>query len=170
MNHENHNQVWNRLRTAGVCLVLCLAVVAVVPVHAANFADLIAKSVQSQAIAIAIAANPSLDPRVKLLKWAWPTEAVKFAVYSGQVRNGWTNRSVIATNQIEVAPFTAYGIACISAEDAEGLLAYWPSNRIGQIRLREEGKTNFTVLEQFTNSPPEAMKLWRVENVTTGWQ
>jgi len=103
------------------------------------------------------------------LTWTAPKGITNFIVYSGKARNAWTNRITIATNYTLILPGVAYGIAALS-NTVEGLIAYWPSNRIGEIRLKERGKTNFTVLQKFTNSPPEAVKLWEVVNLTTGWQ
>lgn len=106
---------------------------------------------------------------VTVLYWD-ATGIKKFAVYSGAVRNTWTNRTVIATNQTIIKPGVAYGVASIDGSGLEGAVAYWPSNRIGEIRLKERGKTNYVVLEKFVESPSAPTRLWDVINVTVGWQ
>ena len=105
--------------------------------------------------------------RAKFL--TWDSSEGRFAIYTGATRQTLVKRFVTDTNSIALAA-TNYGIAAISAQGVESALAFWPSNRIGEIRLQEVGKTNVTVLEQFTNSPAVAVRLWRVVDVTVGWE
>jgi len=155
--NESHHKVWRNLFIA-ISMAWWLA--AVLPVGGATLTN------QPPTMPLAVATNA----KVEVLMWDAPKGITKFAVCRGAIRNGWTNRAVISTNQIIIQPGVVYGVSAIDSKGAEGLIAYWPSNRIGEIRLREVGKTNFSVLERFTNNPPESQKLWRVENITTGWQ
>lgn len=137
----------NQLMLAA-CLALCLC----------------ASVVQSQPLLPSLASAP-----VKQTFLTWDSTAPRFNVYRGASRSSLTNWVTLTTNSFPIQDGVTYGVTALGG-GTESIIAYWPSNRIGQIRLREQGKTNVTTLERFTNSPPEAVRFWRVENVTVGWQ
>jgi len=154
MNETSH-KIWRRLLLAGGCLVLWLD--AALPLVGATNAVPITP--------LAVASSPT----VELLVWDVEKGVTKFAVNTGKARNVWTNRTVIATNYVILKPGVVYGISAISPEGIDGPLAYWPSNKLGQIRIHPVGQTNYTTLRNYTNSPPFRMELWQIEDVTLGW-
>jgi Leucine-rich repeat (LRR) protein len=106
----------------------------------------------------------------------WTSSEAQFAVYTGSSRATLTNRQVISENRTRLTNGVHYGIAALNTVGIESTLAFWPSNRIGELWLRGSGTnlnqfTNVTRLAgPFTNAPPGLMRFWGVADVTVGWQ
>ncbi len=101
----------------------------------------------------------------------WDSAESKFAVSTGRTRTNWSNRWLVTSNSVPYTNTLNYRVTAINAAGVESLPSYYfISNRVWEIRLREHGKTNYTVLERGTNSPAAPMRLWDVLDVTTGWQ
>lgn len=124
------------------------------------------------------AAKSTAAPAVKPFVLTWDAEpgVTNWTVYSGPARNQWTATNTIATNVLAITDRTkAYGITAMFL-GAPSVVAYWPSNRLGQLWLTSYSadltqRTNVAQLTKtFTNNPPGNMQLWGVENRTVGWE
>jgi hypothetical protein len=111
-----------------------------------------------------------------VLTWDAEPGISNWTVYSGPARNQWTATNTIGTNVLAITDKTkAYGITAVFL-GAPSVVAYWPSNRLGQLWLTGYSadltqRTNVARLTgTFTNNPPGNMQLWGVENRTVGWE
>jgi hypothetical protein len=129
-------------------------------------------------VAAASAAQSAAAAAVKPFVLTWDAEPgiTNWTVYSGTARNQWTATNTITTNVLEITDRTkAYGITALFL-GAPSVVAYWPSNRLGQLWLTGYSadltqRTNLARLTgTFTNNPPGNMQLWGVENRTVGWE
>lgn len=113
---------------------------------------------------------PTTNTTTKTEMVTWTSNEKKFNIHSGTNITSLKKLTTIATNVFCMTNGVVYGVAAVDDAGVASELAYWPSNRIGEIRLRESTRTNYVVLQRFTNSPPESQRFWRVEDVTVGWQ
>jgi hypothetical protein len=114
-------------------------------------------------------------PKPLWLRWDAAPGITNWIVYVGAARNKWTNHFKTTTNTIVIDRTAVYGVASLSG-NLQNMIAYWPSNRLGQLWLIGMSndlsqRTNVVQLTgTFTNNPPGNMQLWGVENRTVGYQ
>jgi hypothetical protein len=148
------------------------------PRDAATVAAPKQSSLPPMPVATASAAKSTAAAPVKPFVLTWDVEpgVTNWTVYSGPARNQWTATNMISTNVLAITDKTkAYGITAMLL-GAPSVVAYWPSNRLGQLWLTGytadlTQRTNIARLTgTFTNNPPGNMQLWGVENRTVGWE
>lgn len=104
----------------------------------------------------------------------WDSSEKVHGVYTGTNRASLVRRSTISTNSTPYTNGIVYGITAINSAGVESFMAYFPSNRVGQIVWQTS--TNLIVwgdggvLETFTNVAKTPQMYLRVIDRTKEWQ
>lgn len=110
----------------------------------------------------------------KQLFLRWDSSEPKFNIYTGTNRASLAKRATISTNAYPLTKGLVYGVTSLNFAGIESTMAYWPSNRVGE--LVWQYSTNMTtwtdgqIAETFTNVPKTPQMYLRWIDRTKEWR
>lgn len=136
------------------------------------WAFLVSAQVRGAALLLPAIAPANIKTNKQILLH-WDSSEPQFNIYTGSNRTSLAKLTTVTTNAYPLTRGVVYGISSVNFAGIESTLAYWPSNRVGELVTQTSTNlttwTDLTTLETFTNIPVRPRQHLRIVDRTKQW-